>query len=100
MNFLEKNVFSKKIIIFRRLCKGSFRFCGQEHFGNSKSDGSGPEKQIDGSNKHERTQLPVGRKYTQNEWGRFQSTLETGGEDLKLHSKRVDLDHIRYFQSR
>ncbi len=27
--------------------------------------------------------------YTRNEWGRSKTTLETSGEDLKLHSKRV-----------
>jgi hypothetical protein len=27
--------------------------------------------------------------YTQNEWGRCKNTLETSGEDVKLHSKRV-----------
>ncbi len=28
--------------------------------------------------------------YTRNEWGRCKTTLETGGEDAKLHSKRVE----------
>ncbi len=29
------------------------------------------------------------KKYTRNEWGRWKTTLETSGEDEKLHSKRV-----------
>ena len=28
-------------------------------------------------------------KYTRNEWRRLKSTLQTSGEDVKLHSKRV-----------
>ncbi len=28
--------------------------------------------------------------YTRNGWGRCKTTLETGGEDVKLHSKRVE----------
>ncbi len=28
-------------------------------------------------------------KYTRNEWGRCENTLETSGEDVKIHSKRV-----------
>ncbi len=27
--------------------------------------------------------------YTRNGWGRFKTTLETSGEELKLHSERV-----------
>jgi hypothetical protein len=27
--------------------------------------------------------------YTRNEWGRWETTLETSGEDTKLHSRRV-----------
>jgi pyruvate kinase len=27
--------------------------------------------------------------YTRNEWRRCETTLETSGEDVKLHSKRV-----------
>ncbi len=29
-------------------------------------------------------------KYTRNEWRRCKTTLETSGEDVKLHSKRVE----------
>jgi hypothetical protein len=29
-------------------------------------------------------------KHTRNEWGRCETTLETSGEDVKLHSKRVE----------
>ncbi len=29
-------------------------------------------------------------KYTRNEWRRCKTTLETSGEDAKLHSKRVE----------
>jgi hypothetical protein len=32
----------------------------------------------------------VGKNYTRNEWGRRETTLETSGEDVKLHSKRVE----------
>jgi hypothetical protein len=32
----------------------------------------------------------LGRNYTRNEWRRFETTLETSGKDLKLHSKRVE----------
>ncbi len=28
--------------------------------------------------------------YTRNEWRRLKTTLETSGEDVKLHSKRVE----------
>jgi hypothetical protein len=28
--------------------------------------------------------------YTRNEWRRFKTTLEASGEDVKLHSKRVE----------
>ncbi len=28
--------------------------------------------------------------YTRKEWGRCKTTLETSGEDVKLHSKRVE----------
>jgi hypothetical protein len=28
--------------------------------------------------------------YTRNEWGRCETTLETSGEDVKLHPKRVE----------
>ncbi len=34
--------------------------------------------------------LKPGKNYTRNEWKRFKSTLETSGEDVKLHSKRVE----------
>jgi hypothetical protein len=30
------------------------------------------------------------QKYTRNEWGRCKNTLETSGEDAKIHSKRVE----------
>ncbi len=30
------------------------------------------------------------KNYTRNEWGRYKITLETGGKDVKLHSKRVE----------
>ncbi len=33
---------------------------------------------------------PPRLNYTQNEWRRFKNTLETSGEDLKIHSKRVE----------
>jgi hypothetical protein len=32
----------------------------------------------------------TGEKYTRNEWRRCKTTLETSGEDVKLHSKRVE----------
>ncbi len=31
----------------------------------------------------------VMKNYTRNEWGRCKNTLETSGEDVKIHSKRV-----------
>ncbi len=31
-----------------------------------------------------------GKNYTRNEWRRYKTTLETSGEDIKLHSKRVE----------
>jgi hypothetical protein len=30
------------------------------------------------------------QNYTRNEWRRCKTTLETSGEDVKLHSKRVE----------
>jgi hypothetical protein len=33
--------------------------------------------------------LHVRKNYTRNEWGRYKTTLETSGEDVRLHSKRV-----------
>ncbi len=32
---------------------------------------------------------PTTENYTRNEWRRCKTTLETGGEDVKLHSRRV-----------
>ncbi len=32
----------------------------------------------------------LGKNYTRNEWRRSKTTLETSGEDLKLHPKRVE----------
>jgi hypothetical protein len=34
--------------------------------------------------------LPLPENYTRNEWRRRETTLETGGEDAKPHSKRVE----------
>ncbi len=31
-----------------------------------------------------------GENYTRNEWRRCETTLETSGEDVKLHSQRVE----------
>ncbi len=31
-----------------------------------------------------------GENYTRNEWRRCKNTLETSGEDVKIHSKRVE----------
>ncbi len=38
----------------------------------------------------ELTMAPLGKNYTRNEWRRCKTTLETSGEDAKLHSKRVE----------
>ncbi len=35
-----------------------------------------------------------GGNYTRNGWGRWEITLETGGEGGKLHSKRVYLVYV------
>jgi hypothetical protein len=34
--------------------------------------------------------LFISKNYTRNEWGRCETTLETSGDDVKLHSKRVE----------
>ncbi len=33
---------------------------------------------------------PKSENYTRNEWRRWKSTLQTNGEDVKLHSKPVE----------
>ena len=33
--------------------------------------------------------VKVGNFYTRNEWRKWENTLETSGEDVKIHSKRV-----------
>ena len=44
----------------------------------------------DGRQKATSTRNEKGEIQTRNEWRRWKITLETGGEDLKLHSKRVE----------
>ncbi len=33
--------------------------------------------------------IPEGENHTRNEWGKCKTTLETSGEDVKIHSKRM-----------
>ncbi len=38
----------------------------------------------------ERLMKLTGYNYTPNEWRRYKTTLETSGEDIQLHSRRVE----------